>query len=221
MNDDIMKSVDENQIIKSLVGEIILDCTSKNCSVHLEPVENFENGSTGYFTNEGGQEIYVAIHNEDWWEVLVHEYCHFLQWTEGLYMSGPAWKSCNYIDPWEVQDRILESKNVPDELVESAYSIIIACEDNCIRKTLKMIEDYGLYKDQKDKIDYIKRGNLYLYLIYLEQELGKLKHEDKFWNSNKLFKLIPDKYDYDPENPEKFSVPKKVREFIIESESKT
>lgn len=213
-----MKLVDIKKRIKSLIGDIILDCGINNCSVHLEPVEEFENNMSGYFSNEGGLEINVATHNDDWWEILAHEYCHFLQWKEGLYMSGPAWKACNYIDPWIIQERRIKGEGIPHDLMRSAYSIIISCEDDCMKRTYEMIQDYSLYRTKKEKIDYIKRSNLYLYLLELEFEFGKIKNEDKFWSSYKLFRFIPEEFCYDPSHPEKFEVPNKVRDFIIESE---
>jgi hypothetical protein len=207
----------ENKIT-NLIGEIILDCAANSCSVILHPDEEFEDGTVGFFTTTENLEINVATKSLDWWEILVHEYCHFLQWREGLFMTGPAWKTCEYRDPWGVQEDRLEGRSVSQELLESAYRVILACEDDCMRRTLKFLHDHGLLKSKKDTIEYIKRSNLYLYLIKMEEELGKLEHENFYWNSFEVSRELPEEFIYDPEHPENFVVPEKVKELIIEKE---
>lgn len=207
-----------NKKVKDLIGEILLNCAENNCKVILDPIEDLE-GATGYFTSED-VEISVATGSQDWWEVLAHEYCHFCQWKEGSFMSGPAWKKCRYINPWVIQNNNREGEKVSQEDLEAAYSIIIECEDDCMKRTLNLLQSKGLVKSKRDVTDYIKRSNLYLYLLHLEMDLRKFKNEEKYWNSYKLFRFIPDKFCYDPANPQAFKVPTKVKDFIIESESK-
>lgn len=204
--------------IKDLIGEIVLDCSKNSCCVNFHPVYEFEDGTTGYFTNEE-LEINIAAKSLGWWEILAHEYCHFLQWREGLFMTGPSWKVCEYRDPWGVQEDRVEGRMVPQDVLEAAYGVIIACEDDCMKKTLELLHDRGLLKGKKNTVEYIKRSNLYLYLIEMEKQLGKLKNDSVYWNSFKLFKILPEEFVYDQGNPEKFTVPQEVKEFIIEKES--
>lgn len=205
--------------IRNLIEEIIKDCMKNNCAVQLNPKVVLEDNVAGYFSSEGGLEIHIAAQSEDWWETLAHEYIHFLQWREGKFMSGPEWSKCNYADPWQIQEIRVSNGYVSQEELDGAYDVILACEADCIERTLELMQKHGLITSSKNEEDYIKRGNLYLYLLALEKDLGKIKNENKYWNSYKILKIIPNRFHFDHKNPEKFKVPEKVRDFIINEES--
>lgn len=203
--------------IQELIGFIYLDCVENNCRLVIDNNPSLKDGNSGLFSFEEELIIEVAGNTVDSWEILAHEYCHFQQWKEGKFFSGPEWKACNYKHPWKIQEERLEGKYIDQDMLEAAYHIIIACEDDCQKRTLKLLDDFKLLQNKKERRDYIKRCNLYLYLIDIEKDLGKIEDEEKYWYSYSLFKKIPDSFTFDPEHPELWKVPEEVKNFIIES----
>lgn len=203
--------------VQELIGFIYLDCAENNCRLVVNNTSSLEVGCSGLFTFEDELLIEVAGRAIDSWEILAHEYCHFQQWKEGKFFSGPEWKSCNYKHPWKVQEERLEGKYVDQDTLEAAYRIILSCEDDCQKRTLKLLDDFKLMQNKKERIDYIKRCNLYLYLIDIEKDIGKIDNEEKYWYSYSLFKKIPEHFTFDPKNPELWKVPETVKKFITES----
>lgn len=202
--------------IQELIGFIYLDCADNNCRLIIDDTMSLEDGSSGCFSFEEDLQIEVAGRSVDSWEILAHEYCHFQQWKEGKFFTGPEWKPCNYKHPWKIQEERLEGKYVDQDELEAAYRIIVACEDDCQKRTLKLLDEFKLMQNKKERVDYIKRCNLYLYLIEVEKDLGKIEHEEKCWYSYSLFKKIPDYFAFDPQNPNSWKVPEEVKSFIVE-----
>jgi hypothetical protein len=107
--------------------------------------------------------IKVAIgnkSNERWFGVLIHEYCHFLQWRE----SSKIWKNfeeCNF----NIDQIIKNPKKFKKEIL-----ILLRLEADCERRAVRLIKEYELF----DETEYVKEANAVLY------KYGFL-YTDHFW----------------------------------------
>jgi hypothetical protein len=114
---------------------------------------------SGYF-DEVDKVIKISILDEDFLEVLVHEFCHFLQFSEGdpkytrLFLNGE-----NMLDElWSWLDGYGEMETKRKNLI---FNSVIEMERDCEKRTIELIKKYSLPID----LDNYK-NNAIMYLYY-------------------------------------------------------
>jgi hypothetical protein len=115
------------------------------------------------FNNKDIPIIKVAVGNktnERWFGVLIHEYCHFLQWRE----QSELWK-----DFEESNFNIEEIINNPKKFKKEILTLI-RLEADCERRVVQLIRKYRLFNEK----EYAKEANAVLY------KYGFL-YTDHFW----------------------------------------
>ncbi len=107
----------------------------------------------GYFCDDEG--IMVAGKNDRWFGILVHEYCHFLQWEENF--IGYAKFDKHYVgwDTWLSGKRNLKKKDL-----HTKFLAIRNLELDCEQRTVKLIKKYKLPVDIQK---YIQDANAYMF----------------------------------------------------------
>jgi len=104
------------------------------------------------FNHKDEPVIKVAVgnkSNEQWFGILIHEYCHFLQWVEG----SKIWKQfeeCNF----NIDEIIKCPKKYKKEIL-----LLIRLEADCERRTVKLIKEYDLFCHKQ----YAREANAVLY----------------------------------------------------------
>ena len=117
----------------------------------------------GYFS-ETMKEIRVATRSPSWLGTLVHEYCHFKQYTESEFR--PAGDAADLVDSW------FSGVEYSQTRVRNAFWHIRACERDAERKAAKLIQEAQLPVN----LDvYIRRANCYIYAHYI------MERHRKFW----------------------------------------
>ena len=86
--------------------------------------------ASGYF-NDGDRELRVARKNNLWFEVLIHEYCHFLQWIEKSPVYRRSDSSNAVIDNW------FNGKHYPARKIDKAFDIVREMERDCEMRSIK------------------------------------------------------------------------------------
>ena len=118
---------------------------------------------------------YMMNDVEEFLEIFVHEYCHFLQWCELSSIYKKANSSLIQFDSWlcgeDVKFSIADIRNIQSS------------ELDCDFRAIQLIKEYGLNID----IDhYIKRSNSYALSYNYVYEFRNFKYVNKSGNSEAL-----------------------------------
>lgn len=113
---------------------------------------------SGYFS-EDTQSIRIAKKSSNWLSVLVHEYAHFLDWTESTR------KQRNLEDrSAEICEAYWKGNICLSQKVKTALGVIAKMEWQCDRRASRLILDWNL---PINYTEYVKEANLYVYLHHL------------------------------------------------------
>lgn len=151
----------------SFTLKVVGDLLSKGFAVHLHNKEHID-GYGGWFgTDIGEEEFVVAMKHHMGFEILIHEYCHFLQWkTDRQFWDS----SCEYYDllfDW-INDLSLETT---DEDLNKSLKTILAIEHDCEKRVLKLVKNNPIQDLDTDK--YIRAANAYLWSYHVNKQLRK------------------------------------------------
>lgn len=130
--------------------------------------------------------LMVAINNEYAYEVLLHEYCHMLQWLENI----QEWKNAQKINSKKFNNWF-DGKNCKNIKTYIDYIIDLELENE--KRSVKMIKKLNL--DFIDIKRYIKKANVYIQfynwvLIHRKwSKPGKPMHK-----SESILDLVPSKF---------------------------
>lgn len=92
-------------------------------------------------------------------DLLAHEYCHLLQWTENPQIFETKLSSAD-IYPDELIDRWIEGENFHDKDISQAYAWAEKIERDCEQRTVELLQK--LLGSNFNKKDYSKKANAYL-----------------------------------------------------------
>jgi hypothetical protein len=109
--------------------------------------------SSGYCCDVD-KELVVAVgkDTDTWFQIYIHEYCHFLQHVDGAYSDSEP-----YV--WDSFDRwIGKTKNLTDKTVKRYVDIIRECEMDCEARVVNLIKKHKLPIDVDN---YIQKANVY------------------------------------------------------------
>ena len=110
------------------------------------------------------REFVVALKNRMGFEILIHEYSHYLQWKHRKRFYNKGANSCGVVFPW------LEGKFFKKETVKNAIENVISLEWDCEMGALDLISKHNLGVNV-DK--YIQAANAYLMFYHIVHEQRK------------------------------------------------
>jgi hypothetical protein len=126
-------------------------------SVHLgfgalPPSDDTEISSNGYFS-DAEKKLFCRIDDKEefWFEIFLHEYCHFLQHRDAKYPNSMHWQD---LDDW-----LLKKKNFPQKRVQKCVEVVRACELDCERRVIKLVKKFNLPVSIPE---YTQRANVYI-----------------------------------------------------------
>jgi len=124
---------------------------------------------SGYFDDEDNV-LAVATDRpeQEWFEIFIHEYCHFEQWSE----KYPLWDECYLDDGSEVLDLVMqdfrgEIKLSPKKIAKY-LDMAARIEKDCEIRALDKIKTYKLLNNPKM---YAKKANSYIAFYYAMKNL--------------------------------------------------
>lgn len=196
---------------KELLADIVFDCNDYKVSFLLSneekvnlPAEEDEFKSSGFFCYES---MLLAVGTkkplEEWFQTLLHEYNHMIQWSEVKYFSGKYTESYDMF--WEWLDYKVEFEE--KELIEM-IDIVREVELDCEKRTWKMIVENPELGMDADK--YVKKANVYLYSYTLFRDTRKWYKNPPYLIEEAL-DLVSNKFVKNYNN-----VPKGFKELIID-----
>ena len=122
---------------------------------------------SGFFDQEINT-LAVAIEDDGWFLVLLHEYCHFKQWQEGLWSSEAHIALETGRDKW-----VLGQQEMTDYDVLKATRSIQECELDCEKRVVAMIQEHNLSVDTQE---YTRLSNAYVLSFEVERLQRKVLH---------------------------------------------
>lgn len=152
----------------SFTTKAVKELLNHNFSVLLYNTEKLEDNCGGWCwidDDENKREFAVAMKHHMGFEILIHEYCHFLQWKTDRKFWDSTLKTYDTLFDW-IADPNLEVSE--DDLQQSLIGIL-SIEHDCEKRALKLatnnpIEDFDLDK-------YKRAVNAYLWSYHLNREL--------------------------------------------------
>jgi len=139
------------------IAKATMHMVSKGVDVHLVSNKTVtltdKCEALGYYCDED-KEFKCATGNSEsfWFEVFVHEYCHFLQDIEGSFSHYPA-------EAWEdFQDWLDKRTKLTPDKVEEYLSYVRGVEVDCEKRVVKLTNKYDLPIDTGL---YIKKANIH------------------------------------------------------------
>jgi hypothetical protein len=105
---------------------------------------------SGYF-DEDERKLVVAMNRPDWLGILVHEYCHLTQWTDGVKVWTKGCEGLNKVEEW------LEGKSVRGIKTALAQSRDLELDNE--KRSVALMKKWDL---KIDIDDYIRKANAYV-----------------------------------------------------------
>lgn len=147
-----------NNFICKVISELLDDKFS--VLLHQKPMVEY---CGGWFDAEQ-KEFVVALKNRMGFEILVHEYCHYLQWSNSKRFYNKGSTAAEIVFNW------LGGKFYKKSTVKSAIDTIIELEWDCECRALEVIDRYKL-DINVDK--YLQASNAYLMFYHIVHEQRK------------------------------------------------
>lgn len=137
---------------------------------------------SGFF-NEDLKVIKVAGKAENFLAILVHEYCHFLQYLNNSKIYEKSHRAGYVVDNW------LKGKNFDTKLVKRSFFLVRAMERDCEKRAVKVIKKFKLKIDEKL---YTKKAHCYIYSHFLMERKRKFDSYIKNpYKSQTVLKIMP------------------------------
>ena len=137
---------------------------------------------SGYF-DESGKMIAVAKQAKEFMQVLVHEYCHFLQYINNSKIYIKCYDASVIVDGW------LKGKNYPIKKVKRAFFLVRSMERDCEKRAMRIIQQFNLAINPKM---YAKRAHVYIYSHFLMERTRKFdSYKRNPYYSKHVLKIMP------------------------------
>ena len=153
--------------MKAFVELVRGECLKLNVEFKITKTKQVDNGDhclcSGYFEDDSGgsrARLLVAGKHKNWFETLIHEFCHLKQWKE----HDPIWQN-EHEHFWDWVSG--EVPKLSKKHIVMSVRRLRNLELDCEKRAVRMIRKYGLPVDIKH---YIKGSNAYVKFYTL---LGK------------------------------------------------
>lgn len=150
--------------------KVVRELLANNFSVLLHNTEKLEDNCGGWCwidDDENKREFAVAMKHHMGFEILIHEYCHFLQWKTDRKFWDSTLKTYDTLFDW-IADPKLE---VSEDDLQQSLTDIISIEHDCEKRVLKMIKNNPIEDFDTDK--YIRAVNSYIWSYHINKDLRK------------------------------------------------
>lgn len=152
----------------NLTIKIVRELLNHNFSVLLYNTDKLEDNCGGWCLvddDEGKKEFAVAMKHHMGFEILIHEYCHFLQWKTDRKFWNSTLSTYDVLFDW-ISDPTL---NIDEKDLQQSFNDIMSIEHDCEKRVLKLVKNNPIEDFDTDK--YIRAVNAYLWSYHLNKEL--------------------------------------------------
>lgn len=152
---------------QSFTIKVIRELLKHNFSVLLHNKEYIDGYGGWFSTDTDEEEFVVAMKHPMGFEILIHEYCHFLQWKEDKKAWDESEKYYNLLFDW-ISDVSME---VSEADLNQSLLTILKIEHDCEKRVLKLVSLNPIEDFDMDK--YKRAANAYLWSYHTNKELRK------------------------------------------------
>ena len=171
-----------NKFMKHLEKELKKTKTSLVLSISDVFIDTARVG--GYF-DEANNKIVVRM-DEYFLEILVHEYCHYIQWKTNCKIWSEQEDSIDLMWKWINKDIELDKKHL-----NIIFDKIVKLESDCEKRAIKLIKKYGLDINLEQ---YIKSANAYLlFYDYVKEKRVWLRDDQGMYSFTKVLDKVSGK----------------------------
>lgn len=184
------------KVVARFLEEVETKCEENNVTLNYYPQPHIggPKGCRGYFCEPDGAvpgELAVAIKRpfDIWFPVLVHEYCHLLQWLD----EEPAYKDCaigeqgdagTFVDYWFEKQIDLDEQKRKDY-----FRKVRLMELNNERRAVDIIKIWNLPVDLNE---YIRSAAAYVYFYLAAEKFQTWYHAELcMFEDRELLDLMP------------------------------
>ena len=153
------------------------------CNLNNTKQCNFGKGRCSGFFEQSIPELRVAMQNDVWLSILVHEYCHVRQWIE----KDPIWIKNIEDKSYEEWERMSQGEEID---VEYHLSNIRELELNNERRSVALIKELDLPIDVRD---YTKKANSYI-MFYNYMKISKRWCKFPPYKNKRIMEAMPDTF---------------------------
>jgi hypothetical protein len=179
----------------NLTIKIVRELLDHGFSVLLHNKDNID-GYGGWFgAEEGEEEFVVALKHTMGFEILIHEYCHFLQWKYDRKLWDKSQLTYDILFDWInypifVYSHFIKDCKFSDEEIDQSLHDILEIEHDCEKRALKLlkncpIEDFDIEK-------YVRAANAYLWSYHINREL-RIRPKNPIY-SERVLEHMPDTF---------------------------
>jgi hypothetical protein len=178
----------------NFITKVVRDLLSNNFAVLLHNKEHIDGYGGWFSTDQGEEEFVVAMKHHMGFEILIHEYCHFLQWKTDRRLWDKSNETYDVLFDW-INNKELQ---ITDEQLNQSLHDILEIEHDCEKRVLKLVKNCPIEDFDTDK--YIRAANAYLWSYHINKELRQrpknpiysqrvLEHMPNTFNSDLNFYL--------------------------------
>jgi hypothetical protein len=160
----------------NLTIKIVRELLDHEFSVMLHNKDNID-GFGGWFgAEEGEKELVVALKHHMGFEILIHEYCHFLQWKYDRKLWDKSQLTYDVLFDWInypvfVYSPFIKDCKISEQELDQSLHDILELEHDCEKRVLKLVKNCPIEDFDTDK--YIRAANAYLWSYHINRELRK------------------------------------------------
>lgn len=170
---------------ENFVCKAVSDLLNDKFSILIHQTKDVKNCG-GYFDYDS-KEFVVAMRNRMGFEILVHEYCHYLQWKEDRKYFLKMVKNCGIVFDW------LDGKFYKKSILEKATRGVIELEWDCEKRAVDLIKKYKL---DVDIPEYCRSANSYLLFYHIVRET-RMWYKKSPYNTKLTDGMLPELQDLD------------------------
>jgi hypothetical protein len=158
----------------SFTLKVVKELLNHGFSVDLRQKESID-GYGGWFGNdEGEEEFVVAMKHPMSFEILIHEYCHFLQWKYDRQLWDKSMSTYDILFDWINFPSLKYCSDIKDctftnEQLDQSLHDILEIEHDCEKRVLRLVKNNPIEDFDIDK--YKRAVNAYLWSYHINREL--------------------------------------------------
>ena len=176
--------------IDPLIKKIKSECEFEGLRVYLVKSDHVDADGipcSGYFSDSAGI-LAVALDIPNSRDIMVHEYCHFLQFKE----KCKEWTDLEAQEPFIIDNWLKGDSNIDEDKLDKALEATMLLELDCEKRAVAFMAQNGLEKDIEQ---YIKQANAYVLSYKIVRKLRRWNKPGKAPYHNKsLTELMPNQF---------------------------
>lgn len=174
----------------SFTVKVVRELLTHDFSVLLYNLEQLEDSCGGWcWIDDDKREFAVAMKHHMGFEILIHEYCHFLQWKTDRKFWDSTLSTYDILFDW-ISDK---ESIVSEEDLQQSFKDIISIEHDCEKRVLKLVKHNPI--EDFDTNKYTRAVNAYLWSYHLNRELRKRPSKPIY--SERVLEHMPDTFNTD------------------------